>query len=113
MKNLTTLFAVLTLTLMSCKKEAPIVNRVSYEATVTVDAQHVDSYTKVTYKNEERVFDTENTRYNTGDVLKVEVTNTYHSKQYLGVEINANDIIFVGTFKVLEAGQTLTLTHRF
>ena len=58
MKNLTILFVALTLTLMSCKKEAPIVNRVSYEATVFIDAEDINYTSKVMYKNEEIVLDT-------------------------------------------------------
>tara|TARA_R110002124_G_scaffold73015_3_gene195973 strand:+ start:455 stop:796 length:342 start_codon:yes stop_codon:yes gene_type:complete len=113
MKNLTTLFAVLTLTLMSCKKEAPIVNRVSYEATVFVDAEDINSTDQIMYKNDEVVLEPQYTRYNTGDVLRVEVKNTYDTKQDIGIEITANDIIYIGNAKHLEAGETLTLTYRF
>ena len=113
MKNLTTLFAVLTLTLMSCKKEAPIVNRVSYEATVFVDAENINYTSQAMYKNEVLILDPNNTRFNTGDILLIEVKNTSHSKQDIGIELSANHSFIKGNAKHLEPREVLRIQHTF
>lgn len=114
MRNLTTLFAVLTLTLMSCKKEKPLQQSITFHAVIEVNADKLNYTSQSMYKNGDLLDSSSITTYNFRDTLIVEVKNTSFSTQYVGIELTINNSFIKSTAKdSLESGETLTLKHIF
>ena len=114
MNKVTTLLAVLTLTLMSCKKEKPLQESGIFHATVYVYAGILSNAHQKMYKNGELIDGSNMPTYNFRDTLTVEVKNTLSIPQLVSIDISVNDFIFVGTANdSLKSGETLTLKHIF
>tara|TARA_R110000824_G_scaffold186687_1_gene367929 strand:+ start:118 stop:444 length:327 start_codon:yes stop_codon:yes gene_type:complete len=108
MKNLVTIFVALTLTLVSCKKESVLTSYT--KGSVQIHSDSINT-TRVIRKNSQVV--TENTLFNIGDTLRVEVKNTSFEPQNVEILIYAFDNFIQGSEKDLEYLETLTLVHIF
>ena len=116
MKNLITIFAVLALSLVSCKKEKPLQQSgiLTYHAVVEIDAEEIDFISKeVIYKNGSVVSDLTTTPFNFGDTITIKVKNTWVAPQNVSIELSANDNFIKGSEQDLQSGETLTLKHIF
>ena len=108
MKNLVTIFVALTLTLVSCKKESVLT---SYTQGSLEINREIDFTSVLITKNGNEA--NENTLFNIGDTLRVEVKNTSFEPQNVEILIYAFDNFIQGSEKDLEYLETLTLVHIF
>ena len=108
MKNLITIFAVLALSLVSCKKESVLTSYT--QGSVEINSDSIAT-TRVIRKNNQVV--TETTLFNIGDTLLVEVKNTSFEPQNVEILVYGFDNFIKGSEKDLESNETLTLTHIF
>jgi hypothetical protein len=108
MKNLITMFAVLALSLVSCKKESVLTPYTQGSVEINRDTR----FTSVLI-TKNSIHANENTLFNIGDTLRVEVKNTSFEPQNVEILIYAFDNFIRGSEKDLEYTETLTLTHIF
>ena len=108
MKKIITIIAALTLTLVSCKKEDVLTSytKGSFEINREIDFTSV----LITKNGNEA---NENTLFNIGDTLRVEVKNTSFEPQNAEILIYAFDNFIQGSEKDLEYLETLSLMHIF
>tara|TARA_R110002126_G_scaffold1121_8_gene6771 strand:+ start:4313 stop:4639 length:327 start_codon:yes stop_codon:yes gene_type:complete len=108
MKKIITIIAALTLTLVSCKKEDVLTSYTKGSFEINRDI----GFTSVLItKNGNEA--NENTLFNIGDTLRVEVKNTSFEPQNAEILIYAFDNFIQGSEKDLEYLETLSLMHIF
>ena len=115
MKNLITMFAVLALSLVSCKKEKPLQQSgiLTYHAVVEIDADDLNYANQKMYKNGELLDNSIITTYNFRDTLLVKVKNTSFAPQHVSIKLSANDNFIKGSEQDLQSGKILTFKYIF